>query len=767
MDGESKMLGNRLLHYAKTDYVYYFIVYLILAMVIFYPITLHMNSTVPGSGGDTYQSLWGIWWVSYSTFVLHTSLWHTSLLYYPIGANLVYETFSPLLAILSAPFQSISIPFAYDLMFFFGFAISGIGMYVLAKYLIKNSYAAFFAGLVFSFSAAHVAQSYAHIQWMAIGFVPLSLYFLLTMMDEGNAHRMRSSFWLGLSFVFASFMGGIEEGIMIIVVILMAIVYYLVIKERRALVISRKFVKYSVFALIVAFALGSWGFIPILHVVANPSQSSTVNQYTLSQSSLWSDNILSFFVPSYYNGIFNNGNANFMYGIYETDPTEQVAFVGYAALILALYGLYKERRNRAAIAFAFAAIFFVWLAMGPYLKIGATITSIPGIYVLYHALPGFNVFREPGRFDMIAMMFVGLLAAYGIMHLYELKQLKSDRTKRIAAVAILSFIFLIGSVGMPLNKAFLPLISTHVHASQFYADIGKISGNFSILALPALPNPNSVYPALYPGLATYDTVLSHKPIVEGYITRSNETEIISMENIPLIVQASNLQTTGSPSYPSPIIENYTNETIMSLFNYNTDFITLDTSAYNGTGQLELEHYLGDTFGNPIYSGNSTLAYSTKSTIESRIYRSYVAYPFLPEWAETTYPINGTDQSIWVPFYLSASEPPRILVYAPYPNGTNVTAAINSPVRQYINTDINITAMSLSHSVQNISVYTLTSSNSYLKIASFNVTPHMQAYTIPVKFVSGPIGNPLFLVGNYGSNGEMPVAITGISFNKAN
>ena len=502
-------------------------------------------------------------------------------------------------AILSAPFQSISIPFAYDLMFFFGFAISGIGMYVLAKYLIKNNYAAFFAGLVFSFSAAHVAQSYAHIQWIAIGFVPLSLYFLLTMLNEGNTHKARSSFWLGLSFVFANFIGGIEEGIMIIIVILMVIVYYLAIKERRAFIISKKFVKYSVFALIAAFILGSWGFIPILHIVANPSQASTVNQYTLSQSSLWSDNILAFFVPSYYNGLFNSGSANFLYGIYETDPTEQIAFIGYIALILALYGLYKERKNRVAIAFTLAAIIFAWLAIGPYLKIGAAVTSIPGIYMLYHALPGFNVFREPGRFDMVAMMFVGLLAAYGTAHLFELKQLKSDKTKRIAVVAIFSFIFLTGSVGIPLNKGFLPLISTNVHASPFYIALGKLTGNFSVLDLPALPNPNSIYPALYPGLATYDTALSHKPIVEGYITRSNETEIISMENIPLIVQASNLQTTGSPSYPSPIIENYTNETLMSLFNYNTDFITLDTNAYNGTGQLELEHYLGNTFGNPL------------------------------------------------------------------------------------------------------------------------------------------------------------------------
>ncbi len=767
MEGENKAIKNRLLHYAKTDYAYYFAVYLILAMAVFYPITLHMNSTVPGSGGDTYQSLWGIWWVSYSTFVLHTSLWHTNLLYYPIGANLVYQTFSPLLAFLSAPFQSISIPFAYNLMFFFGFAISGIGMYVLAKYLIKNNYAAFFAGLVFSFSAAHVAQSYAHIQWMAIGFVPLSLYFLLAMLDDGNAHRVRSSFLLGLSFVFASFMGGIEEGIMVVAVILMALAYCLMIKEKRMSIVNRKFAEYSVFALIVAFVFGSWGFIPILHVIATPSQASTVNQYTLSQSSLWSDNILAFFVPSYYNGLFNRGNANFMYGIYEADPTEQVAFIGYIALVLALYGLYKERGGRTAIAFAFAAIFFAWLAIGPYLKIGASVTSIPGIYLLYHALPGFNVLREPGRFDMAAMMFIGLLAAYGVAHLFELKQLKSDKTKRIASVAILSAIFLMGSVGMPLNKSFLPLISTNVHTSPFYTDIGKISGNFSILALPALPNPNSTYPALYPGLATYETALSHKPIVEGYVTRSNETEIISMENIPLIVQESNLQTTGNPSYPSPIIENYTNETIMSLFNYNTDFVTLDTQAYSGVALLELEHYLRGTFGNPIYSGNRTLAFSTKNAIESRVYKSYVGYPFLPEWAETKYPINGTDQPIWVPFYLNPSEPPRILVYAPYLNGTNVTVAINSRVPQYINTSINITAMSLSHSVQNISIYTLTLSNSYLKVASFNVTPHMQTFTIPARFISGPIGNPLFFVGQYGSNGEMSIAVSGISFNKAN
>ena len=76
------------------------LIYLVIALVVFYPLTLHMGSNVPGSpGGDTYQNLWFLWWAKYAVLNQHTNVFQTSLLFWPVGASLVYQTMAPLLGI--------------------------------------------------------------------------------------------------------------------------------------------------------------------------------------------------------------------------------------------------------------------------------------------------------------------------------------------------------------------------------------------------------------------------------------------------------------------------------------------------------------------------------------------------------------------------------------------------------------------------------------------------------------------------------------------
>ena len=114
------------------------LLYLVIALAMFYPITLNMGKVAPGSGADSFQNLWDIWWVRYALFNLHTSIYSTNLLFWPVGANLVYQTMPPLTALLSAPFQLLGTVPAYNIIFMLGFAFSGITMFVLADYLVKN-----------------------------------------------------------------------------------------------------------------------------------------------------------------------------------------------------------------------------------------------------------------------------------------------------------------------------------------------------------------------------------------------------------------------------------------------------------------------------------------------------------------------------------------------------------------------------------------------------------------------------------------------------
>src|SRR5271155_5508279 len=136
------------------DYKIYFLValiYLLLAFVRFDKIAANITTTVPGATGDTFQNLWGLWWVGYALFHLHNGIYFTKLLFWPTGANLVYQTMSPIGSLLVYPLEIVSVPFAYNSLFFIGFVIAGVTTFILVDYLVKNKYAAFMAGVFFSF----------------------------------------------------------------------------------------------------------------------------------------------------------------------------------------------------------------------------------------------------------------------------------------------------------------------------------------------------------------------------------------------------------------------------------------------------------------------------------------------------------------------------------------------------------------------------------------------------------------------------------------
>ena len=191
-----------------------FIIYLAISLVMFWNITTAFSTRVPNGGGDVYQSMWGLWWVPYSVFTLHQSPYYTNYLFYPIGANLVSETMSPLAGILTAPIQAFAgIASTYNFLFFLSFALGGLFMFMLSRYLVKNDYAAFIAGLIFAFSPMHIAQSYSHLQWTTMEFMPLFVLFFLMMLREKKALY---SICAAVSFVLLTFAGDIEQGIMMV-----------------------------------------------------------------------------------------------------------------------------------------------------------------------------------------------------------------------------------------------------------------------------------------------------------------------------------------------------------------------------------------------------------------------------------------------------------------------------------------------------------------------------------------------------------------------
>ncbi|MDE1871410.1 MAG: hypothetical protein KGI06_04195 [Candidatus Micrarchaeota archaeon] len=721
-----------------------FALYLVIALVMFYPIALHMGTYAPGTGADTYQNLWDIWWVKYAVFNLHTNVFYTKMIFWPIGANLAYLTLTPLLGIISAPLQAIGTVFAYNVMFLLGFALSGLTMYVLADYLTSNRYAAVVSGFVFAFSAFHIAQSYSHIHFMNIEWIPLFVYFLIrTIKDDRKWAKWTNIAGMSATFALTTLMGNIEETIMLTFALVLILAIYLSYSDTRKRMLSIGFVASMIAFLALAFAIGSWNFIPLIGAVSHSGGlgvANYLNNFTTNVQ--WSVKPAALFIPSYYNGIvYSSGVPSSINNwLYAPDPVEKIGYIGYVVLALMAFAIYKYKRDM--LPWALGAAIFIWLALGPQF----------GLYQLYHALPGINVVREPGRFDLIATLFIAILAAYGskaVLEAFAGTDKKAGAKAAYMIVAILIVVMFMENNGMPLYKS--PYYITHVTVPPLYYQLSNLTSNFSVLGLPALPAGNN--PNLYPGEDTYYTSVSHKPLVGGYSGRPNLTSSLLLYNIPLTVQTSYLITNGTGTYPSPVNQNYTNQTLLSLFNYNTDFVILHKNAFTQQEGLALASYMYSVFGNAIYNDNTTMAFETLHAINNSIFKSYVAYPILLDWSSTNIFLNGSYQTFWIP-----SRGASIAVYAPYTSSVPLSA-INPYSISYINTTISFVAFS--NAQQTLSIDQPSSANSVTAAATMSISTKPQRYTTHVTFVSGPIGNLVYFV----QSGSSPVLINNITFSR--
>lgn len=745
------MIKNKL----KPKYIYSFIAFLVLALVILLPITAHINSVAPGTGGDTYQNLWDIWWVGYATFTLHTSMWYTNLLYAPIGAGLAFQTMAPIASLLSVPFQALGLVTAYNILLLLGFAVSGLTMFILADYLVKNSYAAFIAGLVFAFSSFHMAEALSHIDWMFIAWIPLAVYFFIKMLRAEKP--ILNGIGLGIVFMLSEFMGDVEQSIMLVLLFVIMLIIFLLYGQTRKKVLNIRFAASVLIFLLVAFLVGSFGYIPLIKAVTQPGALSSINSINnINHNMLWSDNLLSFFLPSPFNGVFHNISLSY-YSIFANGPTEDVSYITYTVLVLAAYGIYKDHK-RTGMWIAIAVIFGL-LALGPYIQMGTGPAKIPGLYYAYTKIPVLNIIREPGRFDVVVEMALAIIAAFGAEALLEHHAFKGKTPRIMLLVGVITIIFLIESTGI-LNSAVASTITTQVApAPGLFYQIGKTPLNFSILNLPALENSNSAYPSLYTGEATYYTAITHKPLVGGYTTRNNLTDEELLFNIPLVIETSNLQTSGQFMYQSPVSQDYTNQTLLALYNYNTALLTVNLNAFNNTSNTTLMNYLTNVFGKPLVQ-NSTAIFPTNPAINYSLYKGYVSFPILTEWGVDSALVNGSIVSLWSPINNGA-----IIVYAPYANTTNIQEKIAEGSAPPINTTISFYAEAYPNPTV-LYLEGVSPQGNLQKIAQFyiNDSKGLERYTANTVFYSGPrIPNTvLFVTSNSTPN---YVLLNNITFSK--
>ena len=111
--------------------------YLLLTVVMTWPLATHLTTAIPGDGFDGWQNYWNLWWVKVALVDKLTNPLITDMLYHPTGVSLYFHTLNPINGLSTLPVQlSAGLIPAYNAVVFIAWVLSGYGVFLLTRWVL-------------------------------------------------------------------------------------------------------------------------------------------------------------------------------------------------------------------------------------------------------------------------------------------------------------------------------------------------------------------------------------------------------------------------------------------------------------------------------------------------------------------------------------------------------------------------------------------------------------------------------------------------------
>jgi hypothetical protein len=402
---------------------------LLLAAVYGRVAVLNLTAGVVGGDLDGYENMWNNWWVKMALLDLHRNPFYTDYLYYPTGISLRYHTLNPFNGLITIP---LNLTLGYvpttNLLFLAALALTTFFCFLLIRDLVGNPWAAFAGAALFTFANGNMVSFFAlgQAEKLSMEWLPLYLFFLFRAVHgrpvwEPGATapaRIDTRPWLyaGLAVLTLVIMSLTDWQYVMFAVFTTLLYFAFLLCTRRSWAEKRRvFLRLSAIGGIYAVLVTPPLLLPMIREALDSPWLSVGYQATARAVDL----------------------AELL------GPT--LANPGYLALALAGLGLWAAWRagQRALAGFwALAVVLFDLMALGPVLTIGGTRTGIPLPYALMQALPVFNIGRDPGRYNTIAMLGVAVLAALGLRFVFGWAATRRPALGRLVLPATLTALFL-------------------------------------------------------------------------------------------------------------------------------------------------------------------------------------------------------------------------------------------------------------------------------------------------------------------------------------
>jgi hypothetical protein len=451
------------------------------------------------------QHVWDLWFARSATGGVSGFL-QTTRIFYPEGTSLLFHPFSWFNLLLASTVGLLLTPVAaYNLLILLTFVLSGVGAFLLIRYLTRDTAAALLGGFVFAYNPSHFGHALHQIEIASIQFIPFFVLFYFKVLERRSASNVA---WASAFFLLNSLCSWYY---MLLALLCMAVCYGVEAHRRKQFVLPGAI---SSSLIIVGATLVVLSPLVVSMLLAAATQSNLwpggYGRYVIDTAGL--------LVPHYNHILAQVPLVARVNASYTGFAWESVGYLGLVCtgLMLASSRVLVKRAAR----YLLGLIFFVLLAFGPRLHfLGKTIPSVLP-YTLIRHIPILSGARAPGRMMAYAYLFLAVLVAVAFS--YQLREgfLRSRRW-----VACLIALGIIADFWSPCRE------TTPVRLPPAYAAIlgREPAPDFGLLDLPG---GSSVFCARYMMYQTMHGI----PIVQGYLPRKPTPSLIDSlvyDDLPL------------------------------------------------------------------------------------------------------------------------------------------------------------------------------------------------------------------------------------------
>lgn len=536
--------------------------YFVFALLFTYPLLFHLNDSLVGKGlGDGFLYIWNIDTFWHEILQGHNPFF-TQRIFYPLGANLMYHTYAPVLSLLGVFFQGHLIVFL-NCVVIVSLALAAFAMYHLIVYLTKSALAAGIGGLLYAFSPIMMSfvESQHYFFVIAAIYLPLGVLFLVKFFEtkqQRNILYLACCYWLSL-------LTDYYTTILFLLILAAVACSYVLVQAFKN--------KYSILFTVIKLRIPKLLQLVFLTIViptfllvlffARDTFSNGTNFGGISNFAAYCNtNLAGFLTPSEITSESKSIIQTLLPGQGMPKHFDTPSyFLGFGIFCIALAAFWEKRKHTYTIVFASVFVFIVALSLGTAIRIGNA-TLLRGMatpFYWFAKIPPLNFIDCPIRFSIGTQLAMVVVISVLLAALLKAKSFH----KHVAPIVLgVFFVLEYGVIKFPLSPVTIPAV---------YKELSHYKDDFSTLELPsgiAESKRSFGFDSTLEGLHArqhYWQTLHKKPKISGYISRVPNATYAFYENSPIIADIFTMTSTHG-TWPGKTYKDDEVRTFINTFN---------------------------------------------------------------------------------------------------------------------------------------------------------------------------------------------------------